>query len=78
MIKARNPEAELQGPVWTKLPIVSLIIRSNNIFNIKVNGALVIHIIMHNSLTQNWNRLQIFTKFLCGYLLIDYIENDAN
>ncbi len=44
--------------IWTKLPIVWLIVGSDNIFNIEVNRALDIHVIVHNSLTQNQNRLK--------------------
>ena len=38
--------------IWTELPIVWLIIGSDNIFNIEVNGALAMHVIVHNLLTQ--------------------------
>ncbi len=35
-----------------------LFIGSYDIFNIEVYGALSIHVIVHNSLTQNQNRLK--------------------
>ena len=41
--------------IMAKLPIKWLIIGSDNIFNIQVNGSFAIHIIVHNSLTQNQN-----------------------
>ena len=44
--------------LWTKLPNVWWIINgSNNIFNIEVNGALPIHVIMHNSLINAKSRI---------------------
>ena len=36
--------------IWIELPIVWLIIRSDNILNMDVNGELAIHVIVHNSL----------------------------
>ncbi len=38
--KARNPEAELQGPVYLDRTINCLIIGSDNIFEAVVNGPL--------------------------------------
>ena len=35
--------------IWTELLIVWLITWFDNIFNIEINGALSIHIIVHNS-----------------------------
>ncbi len=46
--------------IWTKLPIVWLIIGSDNIFNIEVNGTLAIHFFVHYSLTQNQNKLKFW------------------
>ena len=47
--------------IWTNLPIAWLIIGSDNIFNMEVNnGALAILMIVHNSLSQNWNRLKFW------------------
>ena len=46
--------------IWTELPIVSLIIRSDNIFDIEVKKALAMHVIVHNLLTQNRNRLKFW------------------
>ena len=37
--------------IWTELPIVWLIIGSDNIFNMEVNEALAMYVIVHNSLT---------------------------
>ncbi len=51
--------------------LAELPIGSDKIFNIDLNGALKMHIIIvHNLLMQTWNRLIIFS-FLHGYLLID-------
>ncbi len=50
--------------IWTELPIVWLIIGSDNIFNIDVNGALAIHILMQNSLMQNWKKAKILDSRL--------------
>ncbi len=50
--------------IWTELPIIWLIIRSDSNFNIEVNGALEIHVIVHNLLTQNLNRLNFEFKIL--------------
>ena len=44
--------------------ILWLIIGPNNIFNIDVNGLFAIHIIVHNSLKQNQNRLKFWIKLL--------------
>ncbi len=44
--------------IWTELPIVWIIIGSDNIFNIEVNGVLAMHVIVHNSLTENRNKLK--------------------
>ncbi len=45
-----------------ELLIVWLIIRSDSVFNIEVNGAFAItgNMIVHNSLSQNWNRLKFW------------------
>ncbi len=56
--KTRNPEAELQGPVYLDMTANCLI--ADNIFNIEANGALAMHVIVHNSLTQNQNRLKFW------------------
>ena len=45
----------------SQLFVVGLIVRFGNIFNIEVNGALAINMIVHNSLTQNRNRLKLWT-----------------
>ena len=63
--------------IWTELTIIWLIIGSDNVFKIEVNRALAIHVIVHNSQTQNWNRLKLDLRFVCGYLLIDDIKDDA-
>ena len=44
--------------IWTLLPILWLIIGLDNIFDIEVDGTLAICVIVHNSLTQNQNRLK--------------------
>ena len=48
--KQRNPEAELQLAwnlfIWTEVTIVWLIIGSDNIFNIEVNGALAMYTLL--------------------------------
>ena len=44
-----------------------IIIGSDNIFNIEVNGAngaSAIQVIMYNSLTQNWNRLKFWINLM--------------
>ncbi len=46
--------------IWTELSIFWLIIGSDNIFNIDINGALAIHIIVQNSLTQDRKRLKFW------------------
>ncbi len=50
-----------------------LIIRSDNIFNIEVNGALAIHVIVQNSLTQDRNRLKFW--IYDSFVDIDDIES---
>ncbi len=57
--------------ICIELPIV-WIIGSNNIFNIEVNGALLIHVIVHNSLMQKRNGLKfwIHDSYVDIYLLI--------
>ncbi len=50
--------------IWTELPNVWLIIGSNNIFNI---DPLAIDVIVHNSITQNWNTL---TSYVDIYFLM--------
>ncbi len=60
-----NPEAELTCKdlfIWIQLPIVLSIFRSDNIYNVEVNGALSIQVIVHNSLTQNRNRLTFWIE----------------
>ena len=61
----------MQGPVYLD--------RSDNIFNIKVNGALAMHIIVHNLQTQNRNRLKfgISDSYMDIYLLMTQ-KNDKN
>ncbi len=49
----KQEQSKLQGPVY--LPIIWLIIGSDNIFYIEVNGKLAIHVIVHKSPTQNLN-----------------------
>ena len=45
----------------------------------EVNAVLAIHIIVHNSQTQNRNRLKFLDlRLLRGYLLIDNIERGIN
>ena len=44
--------------ILAELTIVS--VGSDNIFNIEVNGGFAINMIVHNSLTQNKNRLTIW------------------
>ena len=46
--------------ILAELPIVWLIIRSDNIFNIEADGAFAINMIVHNPLTKNWNRLKFW------------------
>ena len=46
--------------ILAELPIAWLI-RSDNIFNIEVNGAFVINMIVHNSLKQIQNRLKFWS-----------------
>ena len=61
LIKNRYPEAGLQGPVYLDRT-ANCFIESDNIFNVEVNGALAIHIIVHSSLTQNQNRLKFWIQ----------------
>ncbi len=56
----KNPEAKLQGPSCLDRNANCLIIGSDNIFNIFNKGALAMHVIAHNSLTQNRNRLKFW------------------
>ena len=54
-------DAELQGPIHLDRSVNCLIIRSDNIFNVyivEVNGVFAINMIVHNSLSQNQNRLK--------------------
>ena len=55
----RNPEAELQAFVNFGRTSKCVILESDNIFNKEVNSvfALQIHIIEHNTLTQNQIRI---------------------
>ncbi len=39
--------------IWTELPVVSFIIAFDNMFNIEVNGALGVHVIEKNPVTEN-------------------------
>ncbi len=56
--KTRNPEEELQRPVYLERTAKCLI--NYNIFNKEVNGAVAVHVIVHNSLTKNQNRLKFW------------------
>ncbi len=46
--------------ILAELPIVWLLIGSDNIYNGEVNGEFAKHIIVHNWLTQNQTSLKIF------------------
>ncbi len=47
--------------ILTELVIIWLIVGSDNFFNMEVNGALAIHVIAHNSLTQSRKRLNFWS-----------------
>ena len=56
--------------IWTELPIVSLIIGSDNIFDREVNRALAMHVIVHNLLIRNRLKFWISDSCFDIYLLM--------
>ena len=58
--------------ILTELPIIWIIIWSDNIFSIEINGAFAIYIIVYNLQLQNQKRLKfsIYASYVDIYLLM--------
>ena len=59
---------------FENLLIVCFIVGSDNIYNIEVYGAFAVHINVHNSQTQNLNRLNFWIYASYIFMRIDAIE----
>ncbi len=66
---------------WYKIPIVWLLIGSNNIFNIESNETFAIYIIVYNSLMQTQKRLEFWieasmtktSNYWCNKMMLTWI-----